>query len=533
MSNINLLTIRGVTAISGMHERIQDVKTAIEQRLNLDEYTDDIRPVVLNFSVVLRICLLAGLSDKSPRRIDDLNDYGMTVSRTPYATTFFTKSDIGRLFEILLKLRYKDVEADWTQANLVSRVMGREILRGKDILMKEGGLEEWLTFIPLRAGKSANDIPELNLRIGEYENGMDACLDMNSRQVANTQILVAGTTGSGKSNLISVLINQIRNASSDTHYPVNFLLFDYKGEFSDPAFESNLQLFDTDRTSILNPIERPLPFTPFKDFTGRPINEVNLYATSMATALSAIAPARISAKMDDRLSDAIINAYKKRDFKPVTFKMVMEEYTALLPENKQDEKDSVSSVLNQLVKNNIFADEDKVDLLRDCYIINLGGFEKDGIMAKAIVYFVISKLNNIYEKLPKQAMNEERVELRHFTIIDEAHYMLGFENKPLHNLIAVGRNKGMSVILATQNMESFKSRHFDFYANAQYPLIMRQQQQNDGVLKDLFGVSGSALQEIKQAIAGLQKGELITRDAANMALGIGKSWQKIKVTHLI
>ena len=533
MSNINLLTVRGVTAISGMHERIQDVKTALEQRMNLDEYTDDIRPVVLNFSVVLRICLLTGLSDKSPRRIDDLNDYGMAVSRTPYATTFFTKSNIGTLFEILLKLRYKDVEADWTQPNLVSRVMGREILRGRDILMKDGGLEEWLTFIPLRAGKLTSDIPELNLLIGEYENGMEARLDMNSRSIANTQILVAGTTGSGKSNLISVLINQIRNASSDTHYPVNFLLFDYKGEFSDPAFESNLQLFDTDRTSILNPIERPLPFTPFKDFTGRPINEVNLYATSMATALSAIAPARISANMDNRLSEAIINAYKENNLKSVTFQSVLEHYIMLLPEKKQDDTDSVISVLSQLVRNNIFAVEDKVDLLHDCYIINLGGFEKDGIMAKAIVYFVISKLNTIYEKLPKQTVNEERVELRHFTIIDEAHYMLGFENKPLQNLIAVGRNKGMSVILATQNMESFKSKYFDFYANAQYPLIMKQQQQNDAVLKDLFGVSGNSLQELKHAIAGLQKGELITRDAANMALGIGKSWQKIKVIHLI
>lgn len=533
MNNINLLSIRGVTSISGMHDRIQDVKTALEQRLNLDEYTNDVRPVVLNFSVVLRICLLAGLSDKTPRRIDDLNNFGMTVSRTPYATTFFTKSDIGTLFEILLKLRYKDVEADWTQANLVSRVIGREILRGKDILMKGGGLEEWLTFIPLRAGKSSTDIPELNLHIGEYENGMDACLDMNSRNIANTQILIAGTTGSGKSNLISVLINQIRSASSDTHYPVNFLLFDYKGEFSDPANSDWLQKFDTDTTAILNPIEKPLPFTPFKDFSGRPINEVNLYATSMATALSAIAPTRISAKMDDRLSDAIVNAYKKRDFKPITFKMILEEYTALLPEKKQDDKDSVSSVLNQLVKNNIFSDADNIDLIRDCYIINLGGFEKDGIMAKAIVYFIISKLNNIYEKLPKQESNEERVELRHFTIIDEAHYMLGFENKPLQSLIAVGRNKGMSVILATQNMDSFKSKHFDFYANAQYPLIMKQQQQNEGVIKDLFGVSGGALQEIKQAIAGLQKGELITKDSANMALGIGKHWQKVKVTHLI
>ena len=111
--------------------------------------------------------------------------------------------------------------------------------------------------------------------------------------------------------------------------------------------------------------------------------------------------------------------------------------------------------------------------------------------------------------------------------------MLNFENKPLQNLIAVGRNKGMSIILATQNMESFKSKYFDFYANAQYPLIMKQQQQNDNVLKDLFGVSGSALQEIKQAIAGLKKGELITKDAINMALGLGKHWKKIKVTHLI
>lgn len=533
MNNIKLLSVRGVTAINGMHDRIQDVKTALEQRLNLNEYTDDIRPVVLNYSVVLRICLLAGLSDKSPRRIDDLNDYNMVVSRTPYATTFFTKSNIGHLFEVLLKLRYKDVDADWTQSSLVSRVLGREILRGRDILMKDGGLEEWLTYIPLRAGKLLSDIPVLNLCIGEYENGMTANLDMNGRNIANTQILVAGTTGSGKSNLLAVLINQIRSASSDTHYPVNFLLFDYKGEFSDPANESWLQKFETDRAAILNPIERPLPFTPFKDFTGRPINEVNLYATSLASALSSISPARISSNMDNRLSEAIINAYKEKNFKPVTFQDVLENYVALLPEKKQEDTDSVISVLSQLVRNNIFAEDDKVDLLHDCYIINLGGFEKDGVMAKAIVYFVISKLNSIYEKLPKQVVTDDRVELRHFTIIDEAHYMLGFENKPLQNLIAVGRNKGMSVILATQNMESFKSRFFDFYANAQYPLIMKQQQQNDAVLKDLFGVSGNSLQDLKQAIAGLQKGELITKDAANMALGLGKHWQKIKVTHLI
>ena len=534
MSNIQSLNINKASSIEGMHDRILDVKSALEQRINLSEYSENIQTVTLNFSVVLRICLLAGLSDKSPRSVDDVNKLNLAVSHTPYATTFFTKANIGHLFAVLIKMRYHDVEANWQETRWLSKVVGREILRGRDILLKEGGIESWLRFVPLRGGKSANDIPVLDLPIGEYENGMPATIDINSRAVANTQILVAGTTGSGKSNLLAVLMHEIRSASSDTHYPVNFLLFDYKGEFSAIENDSWLQLFDTDRTAILNPIERPLPFTPFKDFTGKPINEVNLYATELSSALSAISRTSISANMDNRLSTAIVNAYKDKKLRPVTFSEILENYRDLLPEKQQDKDDSVTSVLSQLVNNHIFEEEDKVDLINSCYIINLGKFPKDGAMAKAIVYFVVSKLNNIYESLPPQSINKERVELRHFTIIDEAHYMLDFDNRPLRELIAVGRNKGMSIILATQNMESFKSKYFDFYANAQYPLIMRQQQQNDAVLKDLFGVSsGPALQEIKSAITGLQKGELITKDAEAMALGIGKSWQKIKVNHLI
>lgn len=83
-------------------------------------------------------------------------------------------------------------------------------------------------------------------------------------------------------------------------------------------------------------------------------------------------------------------------------------------------------------------------------------------------------------------------------------------------------------------MDSFKSKYFDFYANAQYPLIMKQQTIADGVVKDLFGVSGRDYQEIKQAIAGLQKGELIIKDNTLAELGLSnKVYKKIKVTHLI
>ena len=530
----NLVIDNSIKTVEGMNEALAELKNTLEQRINLQQYPEDIRPIVLSQVAVIRICLIAGLSDKTPRTEKDIAETNHMTMGSTYWSTLFTKAKIGSLVEALLKMRYHNVDADWSSSTVVSRVIGHEILRGRDLLMKEGGIDDWLRFSPLRGGASTSDIPALNLCIGSYGDDMPATLDINSRAITNTQILIAGTTGSGKSNLLAVLLQQLRAASSDTHYPVNFLLFDYKGEFSDPANAAWLAHFDTDSSCILNPMERPLPFTPFKDFTGKPVNELNLYSTTMATALLAIASgARISANMDNRLSEAIVNAYKANKMRPVTFKMIFDHYNQLLPEKKQGGMDSVKSVLNQLVNNNIFADEDKIDLMRTCNIINLGKFEKNGIIAKAIVYFVISKLNNIYEQLPKQAMNDERVEIRHFTIIDEAHYMLGFENKPLQNLIAVGRNKGMSIILATQNMEDFKSKSIDFYANAQYPLILRQQQQNDAVLKDLFGVSGSQLQELKQTLTNLQKGELVTRDTSLAELGLGNSWKTIKVTHLI
>lgn len=516
--------------LDGTHDELEEVKLAIEQRLNLSDYSENVRPVVLNFTTVMRICCLVGLSDKSPRSKAKIDALQTSAGMQPIGSSFFTKSNIKEVFVALIKMRYCDVDGDWQTSTFLSKVLYSEMMRGKQILMQEGGIDEWLHFSPLRGGKSLMDIPELNLYIGQYEDGMDACLDINNTAIPNTQILVAGTTGSGKSNLLSVLISQIRMASADTYYPVNFLLFDYKGEYSDPAHADWLTNFETDSSAILNPMEKPLPFTPFKDFTGRPVNEINLYSTSLASAISAISGATIGTLMDNRLSEAIVNAYKAKNQKPITFQEILDHYTGLMPEKKQGDMDGVKSVLSQLIRNNIFAEEDQIDLVKGCYIINLGKFDKDGIMAKAIVYFVTSKLNNIYEELPPQATNAERVELRHFTVIDEAHYMLGFKNKPLQNLIAVGRNKGMSVILATQNMDSFKSKHFDFYANAQYPLIMKQQQQNDGVLKDLFGVSGIALQELKQVIAGLQKGELITKDNKAIALGLGKHWKKIKVT---
>ncbi len=531
MSIINLQNIRQA---EGLFEDLQEVRSKFEQRINLDRYSDSKKTILLNNNKIMRICLIAGLSSKETRNLSAIEQIQMSKTSNRFFETLFTLNNLGTVYSALLKLRYQGLDVDWENTGLKSKIINAEILRGSKVLLNGNAINEWLlNTVNISGFGKAGAIPVLNLNIGNYEDNIPAFLNLNGKDIQNTQILIAGTTGSGKSNLLAVLLNEIRQLSIESAYPVNFLLFDYKGEFSDPANNSWLNLFEVDRTAILDPIVSPLPFTPFKDFIGRAQNEINLYSTELANALCAIDRATISANMSNRLSEAIINSYKRTQNKPATFEIILREYTNAQPEKEREKDDSIKSVLKQLIRTNLFANDDQIDLIKDSYIVKMDGFPKDGPIAKAIVYFIVSKLNIIYEHLSKQAVDDESVELRHFTIIDEAHYMLGFDNKPLRDLIATGRNKGLSIILATQNMDSYKSEYFDFYANAQYPLIMKQQSINDGVIKDLFGVSGKDFQEIKEAISGLQKGELIIKNPTAIVLGMGKKFKKIKINHLI
>ena len=61
MSVINLQNIRQA---EGLIDILHDVRTKIEQRINLEKYTVNQKPVVLNGNKIMRICLLAGLSNR-------------------------------------------------------------------------------------------------------------------------------------------------------------------------------------------------------------------------------------------------------------------------------------------------------------------------------------------------------------------------------------------------------------------------------------------------------------------------------------
>ena len=394
MSIINLQNIRQA---EGLLEDLHEVRTRIEQRINLENYSNSQKAVAINGNKIMRICLLAGLSSKEHRDLAAIEQIQMSKNSNRIFETLFTLHNLGTVYSALLKLRYQGLEIDWENAGLKSKIINAEIIRGSKILANDSVLDEWLlNTVNFGSSTKAGSIPYLNLNIGFYEDNIQALLNLNGRDITNTQILVAGTTGSGKSNLLAVLLNEIRTLSIESQYPVNFLLFDYKGEFSDPANNNWLNLFEVDRSAILDPIAAPLPFNPFKEFIGKAQNEINLYSTELATAICAIDNARMSANMSNRLSEAIISSYKRTQNKAVTFDQILKEYVALLPNNNRENDDSITSVLKQLIRTNLFAKEDQIDLIKDSYIVKMDGFPKDGPIAKAIVYFIVSKLNTIY-----------------------------------------------------------------------------------------------------------------------------------------
>ena len=69
------------------------------------------------------------------------------------------------------------------------------------------------------------------------------------------------------------------------------------------------------------------------------MNEVTLYATTLATALCAISKANIGANMEARLQKAIADAYKKNGLSAITFKKVYDAYTNLQDDKDKDKED--------------------------------------------------------------------------------------------------------------------------------------------------------------------------------------------------
>ena len=128
-----------------MAEAVLPLKEQLETRMNLSkQVAAGEKNNVLTLNKVMRICLIASLSLSEKRSVDDLGEITMSKSSQRIMASFFTKDNKKSLFSALLKLRYKDCEVDWNNANMVGRIVAKEMYRGIDYLMEEDHLNAFL-----------------------------------------------------------------------------------------------------------------------------------------------------------------------------------------------------------------------------------------------------------------------------------------------------------------------------------------------------------------------------------------------------
>ena len=110
MSVINLQNIRQA---EGLMDELNEVRVKIEHRINLEKYSASQKPVILNGNKIMRICLLAGLTNKEPRDLNSIEQIQMSKNSNRIFETLFTLHNLGSVYSALLKLRYHSVKVDW------------------------------------------------------------------------------------------------------------------------------------------------------------------------------------------------------------------------------------------------------------------------------------------------------------------------------------------------------------------------------------------------------------------------------------
>ena len=66
MSTLNLQNIR---QSEGLFDALRPIRVKIEERINLQNYSENQKPVSLDGNKIMRICLLAELSNKETREL--------------------------------------------------------------------------------------------------------------------------------------------------------------------------------------------------------------------------------------------------------------------------------------------------------------------------------------------------------------------------------------------------------------------------------------------------------------------------------
>jgi len=295
----------------------------------------------------------------------------------------------------------------------------------------------------------------------------------NTKLYNNCHIAIAGTTGAGKSYLSLKILERIVKQSKQK---VNFLYLDFKGlkkeDKDSPDFKS---FFKNTKAHLINAPQDTFPVNPlsFIDI----VNDRNKIVGIGRFVDIIVKFANLGNVQKQHLKDATINAFEeKKDGTYPTLKDILNNVFDIAG----DKPSSLTQILIGLTEIELFDNDKYGDFINANYYFSLSPDLSKEVRFTS-TFLVIYYLYNIFMNMRKMALENDHCGLRYVLLIDEAHNV--FKEKKsqeiLEKLLRDIRSQGVSVILASQSINEFNQKDFDFSSMCETAFLMDIKDKNN------------------------------------------------------
>lgn len=346
--------------------------------------------------------------------------------------------------------------------------------------------------IKIEIGKQIDSIEPIELQIN------------NTKLYNNCHVAVAGNSGTGKTQFALDFIYQL-NKQSNGH--VNYIYLDFKGLKQDDILEME-SFFSATQTEFIDVPQNPFPVNPLTFIDN--INEVNKNMGIDKFVDIICKYSNLGVKQKGKLRDATVEAFLAQSGGTYP---TMKQINEFLQEIVGDKKDTLTEIIDELSRYEIFIDDPKnqSNFFNKNLYLSLSGDLSNSVRFTSL-FLIINYIYNTFMNMDNTPVEDNVKALRYVILIDEAHVI--FKEKKyqeiLEKMLREIRSKGVAVVLLSQGIEEYNQADFDFSTMCEIAFLLDIKDKNQKVMEKFLGLSGAHSKTIARSMEKIEKGQAIS-----------------------
>lgn len=326
----------------------------------------------------------------------------------------------------------------------------------------------------------------------------------NTEIYNNNHIAIAGNSGTGKTQFALYLLREICEQSN---HLVNFIYLDFKG-LKDDDVKQMSSFFERTKTTFIDVPKKPFPINPLSFIDC--INDTNKAMGIDKFTDIVCKYSNLGQKQKGSLRTAIKECFEEK--KPGEYPDFIEINEKLL-ENVGDKRDSLTEIIDDLSRYNVFSKEINANkFINQNIYLSLSGDLSASVRFTSL-FLIINYIYNVFMNMENTAIDNGCRAMRYVLLIDEAHVI--FKEKKYHDILEKIlreiRSKGVSVVLLSQGVEEYNQSSFDFSTMCEMSFMLDVKDKNNTKsISKFLGISESDGLKAFRSLEKIQKGQAIS-----------------------